>query len=394
MKIITRSIWILSLVSLFTDISSEMLYPIMPLYLKHIGFSVLLIGILEGFAEAAAGLSKSYFGKWSDNIGSRVPFVRLGYLLSALSKPMMAAFTFPAWIFSARALDRLGKGVRTGARDALLSDESTPQNKGKVFGFHRSMDTLGAVIGPVGALVFLNYYPGQYQTMFVLAFLPGMLSVGATFLLKEKGNVRHEVKTPTPFFAFIQYWKESTPAYKRLVTGLLFFSFINSSDIFLLLLMKANGLKDVQLIEVYIFYNLCYAVFAYPIGHLADRIGLYNTLMIGLAVFAVVYGGVSFIHAVPLYLLFFALYGFYAAGTEGVSKALISNISLKKDTAAAIGTYAALTSLVTLLSSSVAGFIWFQWGPKAAFLFSSVGAIILLIYFVTVRKTLYSIDHS
>src|SRR6476646_7963055 len=137
MKILTRTVWILSLVSLFTDVASEMLYPVMPMFLREIGFSMLLIGILEGVAEAIAGLSKSYFGKLSDLSGRRVPFVRLGYLLSALSKPMMAVFIYPLWIFSARTLDRLGKGIRTGARDALLSGEATPETKGRVFGFHR-----------------------------------------------------------------------------------------------------------------------------------------------------------------------------------------------------------------------------------------------------------------
>ena len=145
MKHISRSVWILSLISLFTDTASEMLYPIMPIYLKSIGFTVILIGILEGFAEATAGLSKGYFGKRSDTLGKRVPFVQLGYAFSAISKPMMAIFIFPLWIFFARTIDRLGKGIRTGARDALLSDEATPQTKAKVFGFHRSMDTLGAV---------------------------------------------------------------------------------------------------------------------------------------------------------------------------------------------------------------------------------------------------------
>ena len=143
--------------------ASEMLYPVMPVYLKEIGFSILLIGILEGVAEATAGLSKSYFGKLSDVSGQRLPFVRLGYLLSALSKPMMAVFTFPIWIFSARTTDRLGKGLRTGARDAMLSDEATTQTKGRVFGLHRAMDTLGAVLGPAAALLYLYFYQGIFE---------------------------------------------------------------------------------------------------------------------------------------------------------------------------------------------------------------------------------------
>ena len=138
MRYITRTIWILSMVSLFTDMASEMLYPIMPIYLKSIGFSIVLIGLLEGIAEATAGISKGYFGKLSDVSGKRKPFVQLGYALSAISKPMMAMFIFPLWIFLSRTLDRFGKGIRTGARDAMLSDEATPETKGKIFGFHRS----------------------------------------------------------------------------------------------------------------------------------------------------------------------------------------------------------------------------------------------------------------
>ena len=185
-KIITRTIWILSLVSLFTDVASEMLYPVMPVFLRTIGFSFVLIGVLEGFAEAVAGLSKAYFGKRSDITGKRLPFVQFGYALSAISKPMMAAFIYPLWIFFARTIDRLGKGLRTGARDAMLSDECTTENKGKVFGFHRSMDTMGAVLGPAIALLYLYYNPANYKTLFIIAFFPGMIAILFTLFIKEK----------------------------------------------------------------------------------------------------------------------------------------------------------------------------------------------------------------
>ena len=148
--------------------ASEMLYPIMPIYLKTIGFSIVLIGLLEGLAEATAGLSKGYFGKLSDSTGKRVPFVQLGYTLSALSKPMMAMFAFPLWVFLSRTMDRFGKGIRTGARDALLSDEATPETKGKIFGFHRSLDTIGAVLGPLLALLYLYKHPSDYKLINLL----------------------------------------------------------------------------------------------------------------------------------------------------------------------------------------------------------------------------------
>jgi sugar phosphate permease len=199
LKNISRTVWTLSLISLFTDTASEMLYPIMPIYLKSIGFSIVLIGVLEGVAEATAGLSKGYFGKRSDVMGKRVPFVQVGYAFSAISRPMMAVFIYPLWIFFARIIDRFGKGLRTGARDAILSDEATAKTKGKVFGFHRSMDTLGAVLGPTLALLYLYFYPEDYKTLFFIAFIPGLLAVGTSFLLKEKKEPFPQKKNRRPF---------------------------------------------------------------------------------------------------------------------------------------------------------------------------------------------------
>lgn len=380
MKYITRAVWVLSLVSLFTDMASEMLYPVMPIYLKTIGFSIVLIGILEGVAEATAGLSKGYFGKLSDSSGKRVPFVQIGYALSAVSKPMMALFVYPLWIFFARTIDRFGKGIRTGARDAILSDEASPQTKGKVFGFHRSMDTLGAVIGPLLALVWLYYNPNDYKTLFFIALLPGLLAVFASMLLKDKNKISDKPKLPVKFFAFLHYWKESPAAYKKLAVGLLVFTLFNSSDVFLLLKAKEAGLDDSAVIGVYIFYNLIYALFAFPLGIIADKIGLKSVFLTGLVLFSVVYFGMAF--NVNLYFFFglFFLYGIYAAATEGISKAWISNITDKKDTATAIGTFSGLQSIGTMLASSLTGIIWFQFGATAAFLLTAIVTLLVAAY--------------
>lgn len=385
MKIITRTVWILSLVSLFTDIASEMLYPIMPVYLKEIGFSILLIGILEGVAEATAGLSKSYFGKLSDVSGKRLPFVQLGYLLSAISKPMVAMFIYPLWIFFSRTTDRLGKGLRTGARDAMLSDEATHQTKGRVFGLHRAMDTLGAVIGPGVALVYLYFYPGNYTMLFYIAFIPGIIAISFTFFITERN--RNRVKTDLKsisFFSFVHYWKESPHAYKKLVIGLLAFTFINSSDVFLLLKVKDAGLDDASVIGVYIFYNLVYAVAAYPIGRLSDQIGFKKTFIIGLILFAFVYLGMAMANHLYLFFILFFLYGLYAAATESIAKAWISNISDKKDTATAIGTYTGFQSMFTMMASALAGWIWFTFGAQATFLFSGIITLLIILYVVLI----------
>ncbi|TWF39212.1 MFS-type transporter involved in bile tolerance (Atg22 family) [Chitinophaga polysaccharea] len=380
MKYLTRTIWILSIISLLTDIASEMLYPVMPIYLKSIGFSIWLIGILEGVAEATAGLSKGYFGKLSDHVGRRAPFVRLGYTLSALSKPMMALTVYPLWIFLARTVDRAGKGIRTGARDAMLSDEATPATKGRVFGFHRSMDTLGAVIGPALALLYLYFYPANYRILFLLAFFPGVLAIACTLLLKDKEQPKTGNSTRTSFFSFLRYWNTSPVIYRRLVAGLLVFTLCNSSDVFLLLKMKQEGLSDTATIGVYIFYNMIYAIASFPLGVLADQIGLKKIFVAGLLLFAIVYAGIAAAGGWYWYGLLFFLYGLYAAATEGISKAWISNITSKKDTATAIGTYTAFQSVCTMLASSLTGLLWFKFGAGSALLTTAAIAFMVVIY--------------
>ncbi|WP_317128352.1 MFS transporter [Hymenobacter radiodurans] len=316
MRFVTRAVWLLSLISLFTDLASEMLYPVMPLYLQSIGFSVLYIGLLEGMAEAVAGLSKGYFGQWSDRLGRRVPFVQWGYGLSALSKPLLAWLTTPTGVLLVRTVDRLGKGLRTGARDALLAHEATPANRGKVFGFHRSLDTVGAVLGPLAALGWLAAYPGQYRSLFLWALLPGAVAVLLAFGLRE-GRAVPSGRPVVPFWVAFRYWRQAPPAYRRVVGGLLVFALFNSSDAFLLLVAQARGLPAPTVIGLYVLYNLTYALCAWPLGHVADRWGPRRLLVMGFVVFAGVYGGVALAHDRWTFGALFVLYGVYAAATEG-----------------------------------------------------------------------------
>jgi len=381
-KIITKTIWQLSLVSLFTDMAGEMLYPIMPLYLKSIGFSLFAIGVLEGIAEAVAGLTKSYFGSMSDAKGKRLPFIQIGYTLSALSRPMMALFTAPLWVFFSRTMERLGKGIRTGARDALLSDEATKETKGTVFGFHRSMDTIGAVIGPAIGLLFLYFYKDDYKTLFYIAFVPGLLAIACTLVIKEKPRpalIQYKGQQPG-FFAFIHYWKKSSPEYKKLVTGLLAFALVNSSDVFLLLKMKENGLSTEYVVGIYIFYNLVFALMAYPLGIIADQLGLKKVFLFGLVLFVIVYTGFAVNHNMIIFIVLFFLYGLYAAATDSVSKAWISNIAPKSETATAIGTYMGFQSITTLVASSIAGLLWDQYGAVVAFMVTAVVTAGVVLY--------------
>lgn len=393
MKYITRTVWILSFVSLLTDTASEMLYPVMPIYLKTIGFSIVLIGILEGVAEATAGLSKGYFGKLSDSSGKRIRFVQIGYAFSAISKPMMAIFISPIWIFCSRTIDRLGKGIRTGARDAILSDQATPETKGKIFGFHRSMDTFGAVLGPLFALLYLNYFPEDYKTLFYVAFLPGLLAVITSLSLKDNKNIPAPGQKHVSFFSFLHYWKTSPANYRKVVWGLLAFALFNSSDVFLLLKAKQAGFEDTAVIGVYIFYNLVYALFAFPLGIMGDKIGLKNTFILGLCLFAIVYFGMSFNKNLYFFIGLFFLYGIYAAATEGISKAWISNITDKQDTATAIGTYSGFQSICLMLASSTAGFLWYEFGADTTFIVTGFATLLIIVYFTFLIK-ITSIEKS
>lgn len=383
-KIITKTVLLLGLVSLFTDVASEMLYPVLPLYLESIGFSVLGIGILEGIAAATAGLSKGFFGQWSDRLGRRLPFVQIGYGISALAKPLLAVWAAPAWVLFARTADRLGKGIRTGGRDALLSAEARPETKARVFGFHRALDTTGAALGPLLALVFLWAYPGQYRWLFVLAVVPGLLAVGATLLLKEKPQTASAKDRPG-MLEFLRHFRSAGREYRRLTMGLIAFALINSSDLFLLLLLKEMGLSDVALIGWYVFYNLIYAIAAYPFGGLADQFGPKRVYLAGMLVFAGVYFGLPFATATWHFAGLFAAYGLYAAATEGVAKAWISKVVPQAEMGTATGTVSAGESLAALVASSAAGLIWLNFGPEYLFIATGCAAVLIVGYFWRAR---------
>ena len=381
-SILTKTIWLLGLISLFTDMASEMLYPVMPLYLESIGFTVIGIGILEGIAQAAAGLGKGFFGHWSDSTMRRVPFVQWGYLLSALSKPLMAVWTNAWWVMGTRTSDRIGKGIRSAAKDAMLSANATRATKGRIFGFHRGMDTLGAALGPGLALIYLWIYPGSYRMLFFLALVPGMLAVLFTFFLKEKHSTSNQIRRKPSFKAWLRYFSSSSHAYRKVVIGLLAFALINSSDFFLLLVLKEKGFSDTLLIGIYIFYNMVFALTAFPAGAMADRWGKKFAFILGLALFAIVYFGLAFTQNLLLVGLLFVLYGVYAAFTEGVAKAWISNLCREEEMATAIGTYDGLSSVAALLASSTAGLIWYQFGFPTLFILTSILTLVIILYFL------------
>lgn len=403
---LSKTVLLLSIVSLLNDVAGELLYPVLPLYMASIGYGAIWIGVLEGFAEAIAGLTKGWFGEWSDKRGMRLPFVRLGYLLSALSKPLLATFASAPWALFMRSSDRLGKGIRTGARDALLAEEAGA-HKGKVFGFHRSLDTLGAVIGPVLALTWLAFHKGEnYKSLFYFALIPGLLCVLLLFLIKEKKVAKTSFTLPRSPFSSFSYWKRSTPEYRSLTGAILAFTLFNSSDMFLLLMVKnifKSGItidfngpakinSDMLVVGFYIFYNIIYAVASYPAGVLADKFGPKRMLLIGFICFALAYGGIGFAALggasdIAFVLACFLIYGFYAACTDGVSKAWVSVLCRKEDKGLALGLFSGLQSFATLAASVTAGLVWTFIHPATVFFSAAVMSGVIIFYITFAVKS-------
>lgn len=378
----SKTVWLLGIVSLLADISSELLYPVMPVYLREAGYSMMALGLLEGIANVFAGVSKGYFGHLSDHTGKRHLFVRWGYGLSAFGKLLMLGSPGLYRIYLGRITDRLGKGVRTSPRDALLANESSAETRAAVFGFHRSMDTLGAAVGPALALLWLSVHPGDYSSVFLLAFIPAALSLIVTFMIKDSGTSDTPAvrRTGTGFFGYLSYWRQSSGHYRSLLRPLLLLALVNSPDTFLLLAVKEAGASDTQMISVYIFYNLMYAILAAPVGMLADRWGKKIVLMTGTLFFALTYAGMTLFTELSLYYLFFGLYALAMSGMESVVKALITSRVPQKERGVALGFYASANSLGMLVAGIWAGWLWSLKGAATVFGLTAVGAIAVAVW--------------
>lgn len=363
----------LGFISFLADVSSEMLYPITPIFLTTVlGASVTSLGIIEGTAEATASLLKTYSGFWSDRIRKRKVFVWVGYLLAALAKPLTGLAQSWTHVLGARSFDRVGKGLRTAPRDALLAD-SVPENlRGAAFGWHRMMDTLGAAIGPLLAILYLQY-SSNLRLIYYLAFIPGLLAVFVALTIKEK---RQELPPPPKHEKWAGF--STLPSrFKYYLFSWTIFSLTNSSDVFLLLKTKLSGISLTDTILMYCFYNLVYALASPSLGKLSDKIGRKSVLVFGLVVFALVYVGFAFA-SVPLHFWsLFGVYGLFMAATEGVGKAFAIDLMDKDKKATAVGYLGTFTGIATLFASAAAGFLWDHYGPVATFLYGASGALIV-----------------
>jgi len=358
---ITANVVVLGWVSFLTDLASEMLYPIMPLFLVGtLGASPALLGLIDGIAEGVSSGLRWIAGAMSDRFRRRKPFVVAGYTLSAFSKPVMGiaayAVGWPMFLFG-RCSDRLGKSIRTSARDALIADSTEPQYRGAAFGFHRAFDTFGAVIGPLIALLIVTVKRGvPLAWLFFVAFVPGLLSALLVLLaIKETPHDPSSSKPPSILQSFPR------PLWMLIAANALF-SLGNSSDSFLILRSRDLGVSFSGVILVYALYNLTYALGAMPLGKLSDWIGRKPVIITGWLIYAAVYFGFAAAHASWTPWLLFPIYGLYQAFAEGVTKAMVSDVVPREQRAGAMGLFYTVSGFGQLIASVAAGALWnVQW---------------------------------
>lgn len=392
-KFLTRTIVLLGVISLLTDVASEMLYPIMPAYLQSIGYGVMAIGVIEGVAEIFAGIAKVFFAHKSDVSGKRKNFISIGYGISALAKPLIGFTSSIGAIFTAKLVDRVGKGVRTAPRDALLTEQSTMENRGKVFGFHRGLDTLGAILGPAIGLTILYFSGGNFRPVFLLAFIPGIAATILTFFLRENKKqtiaqdnkievvssenikitevngvvddsqitteAQNNINKEKSLKAILSFWKKTSPSYRRIFIGFVLFSLINSTNMFLLLRLSELHFSPYLIIAAYLVYNVSFALLSYPIGLLADKIGFKPVYVFGIISFAIVYAVLGYgTSSMFVAILIFILYGVFGAVEDGMAKAWLSRHIDKQYKATGIGFYLLFNSLCLFVASIGTAFLW------------------------------------
>ena len=380
---ITRNVFVAGLVSLLTDISSEMIYPVLPLFLANVlGVGAVTIGLIEGIAESTASLLKVFSGWLSDRSGQRKPLMVAGYGLSDLIKPFLA-LTGAWWqVLGIRFVDRVGKGVRGAPRDALIADSTPAEQRGKAFGFHRALDTVGAAVGPLSAFAVLEFFNSNYRLVFALSAIPGVIAVIILVgFLKEKAAKNPAATPPKLGFGslgagFLLFALIST-----------LFTFGNSSDAFLILRAQNLGLAAVLVPLAYFTFNIVYSLLAMPLGSLSDRVGRKVVIIAGYLIFAIVYCGFAFASASWAVWGLFAVYGIYYALTDGVQRAYITDIVPSNLRGSAIGTYNALVGIAALPASIIGGFLWQAIAPEATFIYGAVFAVIaaVLLLIVPIR---------
>lgn len=369
------NILVMGLTSLLTDVSTEMVYPLLPLFLtSRLGASPAIVGIIEGIAESVASLLKVFSGAFSDRIGRRKPLAIAGYSFSTIGKFFLVIAQSWLIVLAGRVIDRFGKGVRTAPRDALIAESAQRDRMGAAFGFHRFMDTLGASIGILLSYLLMTKFKGNYQAVFVISLIPAVLGVCCLFFVREKRSAAQGT-IPTQGQRLTLEWSSLNPTLKSFLLVAFLFTLGNSSNQFLLMRAQNLGFSATQVILLYFTYNVVYTLFAYPAGKLSDIVGRRSLLVLGYLFYGVVYIGFALVNNPGSLWLLFATYGLYIACTEGVEKALVAEIAPPHQRATLIGLHATLVGIGLLPASALAGMLWNLLGPRAPFLFGGITGI-------------------
>ncbi|MEW6128750.1 MAG: MFS transporter [Acidobacteriota bacterium] len=388
---LSRSAIIIGLVSFLSDSSSEMIYPVIPIFLTQVLHApATVIGLIEGITNGFANIIPVIAGWLSDRSGKRKPIAFVGFVLSAISRPVVGLANFWSVVLAARFADRIGKGIRSAPKQALLSEAASASARGKVFGYDRAMDYLGSVVGPLLCILFLNSFGLTERHIFFIASVPAFLAALMILAVRETGEaVAHQSTvgkgaTETPQIK-PSVFKNFTPAYKRFLIVTTIFGLANSANSFLILRGKQLGLSTTAAILAYALFNAVSSLGSMPAGSASDRFGRRNILVIGYAMYALVYVGFGAASQAWMIWPLFALYGLFPALTDGVAKALAIDTAGKMGRATAIGIFSAVNGVTQIVASYVAGVLWDKINPSATFYFGaalatvSVGLLFLLL---------------
>jgi MFS family permease len=374
---LSRTTFLLAFASLFSDISTEMLYPVLPVFLTQtLGASGSIVGLVDGFAQAVQNIVQGFSGTLADKLQRRKPVALAGYFLAAVSKPLMGLATVWEVVFGARLLDRLGAGARAAPRDALIAASVAAEHRGRAFGLEGVGDNAGAFLGPLVALFLLYALHVDIRSVFYLAVIPGLLAFAMVVLVKEpRAAVAAKVKIDINLRQFPKaYWKY------LLVTAL--FGLGNSSNAFLILRTQDIGASLENTILIYAAFNLVAALISYPAGSLTDRWGGKNVLLASFVIFLIGYLGFALTQNVALIAALFVFYGLYQGIFRTAGKALASSFVPDRLRASGIGWYNTTVGLLQLVASVVAGLLWDRVGHAAVFyygaLFAAVGIVALV----------------
>jgi MFS family permease len=358
----------MGLVSLLTDASSEMVYPILPIFLANVlGAPVAAIGLIESLAESVASFMKVGSGWLSDHVGRRKPLVAAGYALSNVVKPVLALTSAWPAVLALRLADRFGKGVRTAPRDALISESAPPEARGRAFGVHRALDTLGAAIGPLIAWIVLTTSPGAFRTIFLISAIPGTMAiVFVLFAVRDTGK-----RLPAGEQSRLSFRDFSRPLI--VFTAISFvFGLANSSDALLILRAQDVGAPVAVIPLMYVVFNVVGALLAGPFGARSDTVGRRRLVILGFAGYAVVYLGFALAHSPVTPWLLFGIYGIPYAATEGMTRAYVVDLAGPSRRGTVLGAYTFVLGIAALPSSSVAGLLWDGVSHAAPFYVSAV----------------------